>query len=61
MSLTVINKGEPMKATMDQGPGGQPVLTLEPLARMLDGTIRKAGADGSLMRSLSMTPQPRKR
>lgn len=61
MSLTVINKGEPMKATTsDDGQGGQ-VLTLEPVRQMVRGAVREMGGDGSLMSSLNTTPRPRRR
>lgn len=61
MSLTVINKGEPMKATTsDDGQGGQ-VLTLEPVRQLVRGAVREMGGDGSLMSSLNATPRPRRR
>lgn len=61
LALTVVNKGEPMKASMSQGSGGQPILTLEPMRQAVKGVVREMGGNGTLMSSLAMTPQPRRR
>lgn len=62
MSLTINNMGPPVKATMAQGGAGQPILNLEPLLdRAVEGKVRSMGANGTLMSSLALTPQPRRR